>query len=251
MKKLALLAPLALAACMSNNYDEDPYGGPDSGMGEPYRAIGNEPYWSLDISDGQLRFRNADGYAASDSNFTYTRDPRLGDVYEGRRIRATIIDRRCSDGMSDRTYPDTVTVEIGTQTWRGCGAPVRFFETTDERGDYVATTPAMSRDALADTKWRIVSINGTPTSPDGSYELRFEANRIYAHFDCNRMNANYGFNGSTLTVGPVMSTKMGCPSGSMEPAGAAILSEPIDVRIEGSQVVLANARGTMTAVKTY
>ena len=136
MKKIALLAPLMLAACMSTGYDDDPYDtAGDRGMGEPYRAIGNEPFWSLDISNGEMTFKNADGYAASDSNFALTRDPRLGDVYQGQRIRATILDRECSDGMSDRTYPDTVTVEIGTQVWRGCGAPVRFFETTDERGD--------------------------------------------------------------------------------------------------------------------
>ncbi|WP_265529934.1 hypothetical protein [Sphingomicrobium marinum] len=135
MKKLALLAPLALTACMTNAYDEDPYDGPDSVMDGAYRAIGNEPFWSLDISDGRMSFRNADGYAASESNFAFTPDPRLGDVYQGQRIRATVIDRRCSDGMSDRTYPDTVTVEIGTQVWRGCGAPLRFFETTDERGE--------------------------------------------------------------------------------------------------------------------
>lgn len=249
MKKLALLAPLALAACMTTPADDGYYD--DRGMGEPYRAIGTEPFWSLEIENGTMRFNTPDGFAASDSNFAFTPDPRLGDVYQGQRIRATIIDRDCSDGMSDRTYPDTVTVEIGTQVWRGCGAPVRFFETTDERGNYTATMPYGGTDDLADTRWRIVSINGTPTNPDGDYVLEFSANRVQARFDCNRMNAVYGFDGSVLEVGPLQSTRMTCPPQSMEREGSAILSEDIDVDMQGQQLVLANARGSMRAVRSY
>lgn len=252
MKKLALLAPLALVACMSDPYGNDPYDASDAApLSEPYRAIGNEPFWSLEIADGEMRFRNAEGFAASDSSFAFTPDPRLGDVYQGQRIRATLVPRECSDTMSDRIYPDTVTVEIGLQVWRGCGAPVRFFETTDESGNYVATMPYMGTEDLTDTRWRIVSINGTPTNPDGDYFLNFTANRVQARFDCNQMNASYGFDGRVLQVGPMQATRMACPPETMEREGVNILGDNINVDRQGSQIVLANGRGSMTAVRTY
>ena len=33
----------------------------------------------------------------------------------------TVTPLSCSDGMSDRTYPFTVTLEIGEETRNGCG----------------------------------------------------------------------------------------------------------------------------------
>ena len=42
-----------------------------------------------------------------------------------------IVHRQCSDGMSDRTYPDTVHVRVdGRQRYRGCGAPIAYFTQT-------------------------------------------------------------------------------------------------------------------------
>lgn len=36
-------------------------------------------------------------------------------------VEVTILSKKCSDGMSDRTYPDTVTLKMGDKILQGCG----------------------------------------------------------------------------------------------------------------------------------
>ena len=38
-----------------------------------------------------------------------------------------IVHAACSDGMSDRSYPDTVNVTVDGRPYRGCGANAAFF----------------------------------------------------------------------------------------------------------------------------
>ena len=42
-------------------------------------------------------------------------------MLDGARFDMTVTPGECSDGMSDRTYPYTVTLAIGQQTRLGCG----------------------------------------------------------------------------------------------------------------------------------
>ena len=45
-----------------------------------------------------------------------------GDIYQGRRINLNIVHgQRCSDGMSDRVYPDKVQVRVDDRSFEGCG----------------------------------------------------------------------------------------------------------------------------------
>ena len=45
---------------------------------------------------------------------------------DGSTLVVTLIATECSDGMSDRVYPLTARVELGTQTLNGCAASVAF-----------------------------------------------------------------------------------------------------------------------------
>jgi hypothetical protein len=48
-----------------------------------------------------------------------------GDIYQGRRINLNIVrGQRCSDGMSDRVYPDRVQVRVDERSFEGCGGEV-------------------------------------------------------------------------------------------------------------------------------
>ena len=54
-----------------------------------------------------------------------------GEIYRTQRLEVNIVHRQCSDGMSDRSYPDTVDVRVdGRQRYRGCGAPIEYFNQT-------------------------------------------------------------------------------------------------------------------------
>ena len=44
-----------------------------------------------------------------------------GEIYQTPRIHMNIVHARCSDGMSDRTYPDKVQVDVDGRRFEGCG----------------------------------------------------------------------------------------------------------------------------------
>lgn len=85
-----------------------------------YRAVGTEPFWSLVVGRRTIVLDRLGEPPIS------VRTPRARRVAGGRRydtraIRVTIVRRRCSDGMSDRVFPDTVTVVARGHVLRGCG----------------------------------------------------------------------------------------------------------------------------------
>lgn len=87
-----------------------------------YRALGTEPFWSLELDGRQMVFSEANtGLPVIEPQ------PRAihgfaGDIYQGKRISLNIVHgQRCSDGMSDRVYPDKVQVRVDERSFEGCG----------------------------------------------------------------------------------------------------------------------------------
>lgn len=85
-----------------------------------YRAIGTEPFWSLTIGRDVMRLKELDRRPVA------VRTPAARPSFDGlryvtRRMAVDVTRAPCSDGMSDRVYPDTVTVTVGRRTLRGCG----------------------------------------------------------------------------------------------------------------------------------
>jgi uncharacterized membrane protein len=107
---LAAAAIAALAGCMSY-----PPQSPAS-----YRAVGTEPFWSLEIGEKTIAFTLAGQQPIVQPK------PRAiigiaGEVYRTPRIDANIVHAQCSDGMSDRLYPDKVQVTVDGRQYNGCG----------------------------------------------------------------------------------------------------------------------------------
>jgi uncharacterized membrane protein len=110
MKRLALTALPLLTACMSMPPSPSP----------AYRALGTEPFWSLSIDSRNLVFSRPDAQAVVQPR------PKViigiaGEIYRTRRIDVNIVHARCSDGMSDRVYPDKVQVTVDGTRYEGCG----------------------------------------------------------------------------------------------------------------------------------
>lgn len=131
------LAILTLAAC-SDPAVEAPeptpapaptiLGGVD--LGQPLRAIGTEPFWSVEITPESLAYSAVDSAGMRVDNPGPTLQGTTA-VYaaageDGAALVVTLIATECSDGMSDRTYPLTARVELGPQTLNGCAASVVF-----------------------------------------------------------------------------------------------------------------------------
>ena len=139
---LIALAVLGLAACSNPAEvppDEAPttpappavLGGVD--LGQPLRALGTEPFWGVDITPQSLVYSDPENPGVTAPNPGPTVQGTTA-VYasatpDGAALVVTLIATECSDGMSDRVYPLTARVEVGTRTLNGCAASVAFLET--------------------------------------------------------------------------------------------------------------------------
>ena len=111
MKKFAaLLLATPLAACMPIPAPPPP----------PYHAVGTEPFWNLLIDQRDITFTQPGAQPI--------RQPKpqaiigiAGEIYQTPRINVNIVHGQCSDGMSDRVYPDKVQVTVDGRRFEGCG----------------------------------------------------------------------------------------------------------------------------------
>jgi heat shock protein HslJ len=207
MRALFLLSLLATAACAMT----PPPG--DGASEERYRALGTEPFWSVTIAGGRMRYTTPGG-APIDVAAPTPRTTASGRRYSAPGIVLDIAARPCSDGMSDRTYPDTVSVRVGGPTRNGCGGPL--------------DDAAM----LAGGEWRIVAIDGTPLPERRPGTLSFDGERISGWAGCNRFSGGYAIENGRLVAGNVASTRMMCPPPLMEQETRlfALLGQPLAIR---------------------
>ncbi|MEO7654181.1 MAG: hypothetical protein ABIS23_00670 [Sphingomicrobium sp.] len=112
MKRILLLAPLlALAGCLSHPAPPAP----------PYRALGTEPFWNLLIDPVNITFIQPDAAPVIQRTPTPI-NGFAGPIYQTQRIGVNIVrNQQCSDGMSDRVYPDRVQVTVDGRRFEGCG----------------------------------------------------------------------------------------------------------------------------------
>jgi uncharacterized membrane protein len=200
---------------------------------EPYRALGTEPFWSMTIDGSTIRYQPAEGRVVSVSK------PRPivgfnGERYQARGMTVDITHVECSDGMSDRTYHDTVTINLGGRTLRGCG------------GDILSDRPA-SATSLLEGDWRVQSINGRPVAPRTTPRVTFHGERISGNASCNKCNGSFRFQRGRLTTGPLASTRMACSArvqNVQETAILRILGAPLTVsRNALGKLVLSGRQG--------
>jgi uncharacterized membrane protein len=143
---LTTLAALPLAACQSESSDPadpaQPAGAPeqigDSAIPDPastetYDGIepdetlhftGTEPFWGGEATGGTLRYstpEDQDGTEIAVERFAGRGGLSFSGELNGAPFEMMVTPLECSDGMSDRTYPFTVTLEIGEETRNGCG----------------------------------------------------------------------------------------------------------------------------------
>ena len=123
---------LALAGCYDRKEKEPEsapppetaasLGGVD--LGRPVRAVGTEPFLSVEVTPDALVYTRMDqptqrapnhGATVQGTMATYATSTDLKMA-----LNLTLVATECSDGMSDRTYPLTARVEIGDDTLNGC-----------------------------------------------------------------------------------------------------------------------------------
>ncbi|MBX3562007.1 MAG: META domain-containing protein [Sphingomonas sp.] len=205
---------------------------PPADDGEPYRARGTEPFWSVTIGGGRMVYEGLD-QPRVDVPAPAPRPFGAGRRYESAAFTVDISPGPCSDGMSDFTYPDSVRVafEGAEPPLMGCGGE------------------PLPPETLAGTNWSIVEIGGEGVSGE-LYHLSFSGDRISGRAGCNRFSGGYRQNGETLTVGGLAMTRMACPGPGMthERRFGEIVSGPVRIGFPaGDMLELTGAAGTIRA----
>lgn len=224
---IVCLLAFGVAGCMYPPPPPEPAPAPPSG--EVYHAVGTEPFWSVTIADGRISFD-----APDEPRLTVPAPPPRttfnGHRYETPRLTVDITHGRCSDGMSDRIYADTVLVIVDGRDLHGCGGAI------------------LPPSDLAGTSWAIVAINGEAVSGP-RYSLQFTDNRVSGQAGCNRFSGAYRQMDDSFTTGPIISTKMAClGDGAMahEQAVLRVLGGPVRVsHPDGDTLLLSGNGGTI------
>lgn len=130
-----MLGCLLVAACSGASTAPQPPAAPASAPADKakpvsaeeisYRATGTEPFWGLSVTQRELRVTWPEPEPSVAS--AYTVEERAdGRTYKGTALTATITLKACSDGMSDRSYPHSVKVEVAGRVLQGCGWPAGY-----------------------------------------------------------------------------------------------------------------------------
>lgn len=127
MRQIMLAATILLVACQTENTDGAPGTSPDGftaiGPDEKVQFTGTEPFWGGSVTGTQLTYttpEDIDGTTITVKRFTGQGGLGYSGELRGAAFDMTISPGECSDGMSDRTYPYTVTLKIGEETRNGC-----------------------------------------------------------------------------------------------------------------------------------
>ncbi|HVR91320.1 MAG TPA: hypothetical protein VHG29_09545 [Novosphingobium sp.] len=91
-----------------------------------FRALGNEPFWSVAVADRKLTYstpENIEGITIEATGMSGDGSESLavwtGDL-QGRALRLEIEPGTCSDGMSDQVYRYKASLTLDGHTERGC-----------------------------------------------------------------------------------------------------------------------------------
>ncbi|MHC3125813.1 hypothetical protein OB03_00245 [Brevundimonas sp. GN22] len=150
MRTVLAIATLGLALAACKPTAEGPNNAPEANaaavplkIGElslngPIRALGNEPFWHVDIDQTSITFARMDGTPVSGAGATPKVTGNLA-VWETtlpdqKPLVVTLTGTDCSDGMSDRIYPLAAMVKVGDETLQGCAATVEALERASESG---------------------------------------------------------------------------------------------------------------------
>ncbi len=134
MRSVVILAvlSLSLAACNSHGGAMDATKSADGttprnyagiGVDETLHFAGTEPFWSGSVTGTALVYETPEapkGTAIEVHRFTGNNGLALSGTLAGGAFDMAVTESVCSDGMSDRRYPFTVTLQVAGGTRSGC-----------------------------------------------------------------------------------------------------------------------------------
>lgn len=206
--------------------------------GVDFYAMGNEPFWNLDLSMNQFlkfsmpdgptfNFRSVKGEKAMDANVT-----RYTAMTDSGMFTFTMSEQECYDDMSGDTFTYRVIVEINNPGDKN-------YKKFDGCGRYVS-------DYNLNRKW-VLKKMGEKDADQSRYisglpEITFdiEKNRFSGSGGCNRIMGYVTAEGDRLKFGRVASTLMACKNSDLEKEFLSALESTVNYKITGNQLILSN-----------
>jgi uncharacterized membrane protein len=199
-----LLAPFAAAAAPEPAGPVPPQPAaahPAPASTESYGALGTEPFWGLGIRDGRLDFDLNETEIVYSAPAPAREAAPNGFVYRTPRLVAEIRHEECNDGMTDRTFADTVVVTIDGRRLDGCGGDI------------------LPPESLAETGWRIDDIAGRHIGRERGdfYSVSFDEASAQVFTACGAFTGPWSVEGDRLTtrLNPFRPTGFTFPDGEV------------------------------------
>jgi heat shock protein HslJ/membrane-bound inhibitor of C-type lysozyme len=168
----------------------------DQPRGVRYRALGQEPGWSLTWwGEGLALVLAAENQRIEATSVSRT-EAEGGFILDAETPRGELrliveTGRLCRDSMSGMPHPDSVRLSLGEMVLDGCG------------GEPAAL--------LHGGEWRVTTLDGEPVLPEPEATLTFLTDgQVAGRGTCNRYSARYELSGEGLSIGPIAATKMAC-----------------------------------------
>lgn len=128
MRNVLTVCLLLLAACKPAERPAPPaQPEPSASVSAPipqrFQALGTEPFWSVEVRPGQLRYsspENIDGTGFAATETGADGGTRWSGTLEGKPFSLLIVPGQCSDGMSDTVYAWKATLRWGEVSEQGC-----------------------------------------------------------------------------------------------------------------------------------
>ena len=173
---------------------------PVTGPALPFRALGNEPGWTLEITRRGMSYSGDYGETRVSTPLPEPVRIRGGVRYTARTasdsLSVSILDRVCNDSMSGMPYPHFVRVAVNGRWLDGCGGrPMDLLA-----GDWIVTELAG---------------RGVSASAQGTISFGTDG-RVSGRAFCNRFTGSYSLTGESLTFSRFAATKMACPPAQMD-----------------------------------
>lgn len=129
LRALPLIMPMLLAACSSGSspsvpgdtLDSKPFAGISDN--EMLHFTGTEPFWGGEAKGTTLTYttpEKPDGETITVDRFGGRGGLSLSGKLDGMELDMMVTPGSCSDGMSERSYPFTVTLKLAVETLYGC-----------------------------------------------------------------------------------------------------------------------------------
>lgn len=209
---------------------------PAASQSATYTARGQEPGWSLTITDRTIVLSTAAGerFEAANPNHGYEPSGRYEVTLNGKPVRIAIDPQICRDTMSGMPHPDRVTITGLNGALNGCGGAPRAL--------------------LGTAEWNIAEVGSAAVMGSTAPTIAFlEDNAVAGNASCNRFRGGFKLTGESLTIAQLATTMMGCPDQVMQQEQAIIrqleATRAFDIRADGALVLKDAQGGTLVAVK--